>query len=180
MKHTLAVFGSAFNPPSLGHRSVLERLGQFDKVLLLPSYQHAWGKVMLDYNARCDLVGAFISDIGQSNLELSTLEQQIAIDDNAVTTFAVLEALQLQYPDSNITFVIGPDNFLSFQRFYNADEILKRWQVMACPETLPIRSTLIRNALVNKSDISHYTTPTVASMLINDNRFKFNDEQQGR
>ena len=56
MKQTLAVFGSAFNPPSLGHRSVLERLSQFDKVLLLPNYQHAWGKVMLDYDARCDLV----------------------------------------------------------------------------------------------------------------------------
>lgn len=174
MKQTLAVFGSAFNPPSLGHRSVLERLGQFDKVLLLPSYQHAWGKVMLDYEARCDLVRAFISDIGQSNLELSTLEQQIAIGDNAVTTFAVLEALQLKNPNSDITFVIGPDNFLSFQRFYKADDILKRWQVMACPETVPVRSTLIREALLNKSDISHYTTPTVNAMLVNDNRYQFN------
>ena len=175
MKQTLAVFGSAFNPPSLGHRSVLERLGQFDKVLLLPSYQHAWGKVMLDYNARCDLVRAFICDISQSNLELSTIEQQIAVDDNAVTTFAVLEALQLKYPDWNITFVIGPDNFLSFERFYKADEILKRWQVMACPETVPIRSTLIREALLNGNDISHYTTPTVNSMLVTDKRFRFNE-----
>ncbi|CEO40816.1 nicotinate-nicotinamide nucleotide adenylyltransferase [Photobacterium kishitanii] len=174
MKHTLAVFGSAFNPPSLGHRSVLERLGQFDKVLLLPSYQHAWGKVMLDYNARCDLVRAFICDIGQSNLELSTLEQEIAIGDNAVTTFAVLEALQLDYPDSDITFVIGPDNFLSFQRFYKAEDILKRWQVMACPETVPVRSTLIREALLNKTDISDYTTPTVNKMLVNDHRYQFN------
>ena len=173
MKHTLAVFGSAFNPPSLGHRSVLERLGQFDKVLLLPSYQHAWGKVMLDYNARCDLVRAFINDIGQSNLELSTLEQQIAIDDNAVTTFAVLNALQLEHPDSDITFVIGPDNFLSFERFYKAGEILKQWQVMACPETVPVRSTLIREALLNNNDISHYTTPTVNAMLVNDDRFQF-------
>ncbi|PSU26007.1 nicotinate-nicotinamide nucleotide adenylyltransferase [Photobacterium phosphoreum] len=173
MKHTLAVFGSAFNPPSLGHRSVLERLGQFDKVLLLPSYQHAWGKVMLDYSARCDLVRAFISDIGQSNLELSTLEQQIAIDDNAVTTFAVLNALQLDHPDSDITFVIGPDNFLSFDRFYKAGEILKQWQVMACPETVPVRSTLIREALLNNKDISHYTTPTVNAMLLNDTRFQF-------
>lgn len=174
MKQTLAVFGSAFNPPSLGHRSVLERLGQFDKVLLLPSYQHAWGKVMLDYSARCDLVRAFICDIGQSNLELSTLEQKIAIGDNAVTTFAVLEALQLDYPDSDITFVIGPDNFLSFQRFYKAEDILKRWQVMACPETVPVRSTLIREALLNKTDISDYTTPTVHKMLVNDHRYQFN------
>lgn len=173
MKQTLAVFGSAFNPPSLGHRSVLERLGQFDKVLLLPSYQHAWGKVMLDYEARCDLVRAFISDIGESNLELSTLEQQIAIDDNAVTTFSVLEALQLKYPKTDITFVVGPDNFLNFHRFYNAAQILKRWQIMACPETVPIRSTLIRKTLAEKGDISQYTTPTVKRMLMIDERFRF-------
>lgn len=173
MKQTLAVFGSAFNPPSLGHCSVLERLGQFDKVLLLPSYQHAWGKVMLDYEARCDLVRAFISDIGQANLELSTLEQKIAIGDNAVTTFAVLEALQLEHPDANITFVIGPDNFLKFNQFYNAEHILKRWQIMACPETVPVRSTLIREALASNNDISQYTTPTVKFMLMNDERFLF-------
>ena len=175
MKQTLAVFGSAFNPPSLGHRSVLERLNQFDKVLLLPSYQHAWGKVMLDYEARCDLVCAFIGDIGQLNLELSTLEQQIAIDDNAVTTFAVLEALQLRHPDTNITFVIGPDNFRNFHRFYKADYILKRWQIMACPETLPVRSTMIREALVHNDDITQYTTPTVTTMLMNDERFQFTE-----
>lgn len=175
MKQTLAVFGSAFNPPSIGHRSVLERLGQFDKVLLLPCYQHAWGKVMLDYEARCDLVRAFIDDIGQSNLELSTLEQQIAIDDNAVTTFAVLEALQLKYPETNITFVLGPDNFLSFHRFYKAEQILKRWQVMACPETVPVRSTIIREALANNHDITQYTTPTVKMMLMHDERFRFID-----
>ncbi|MCD9530420.1 nicotinate-nicotinamide nucleotide adenylyltransferase [Photobacterium carnosum] len=173
MKQTLAVFGSAFNPPSLGHRSVLERLSQFDKVLLLPSYQHAWGKVMLDYDARCDLVRAFISDIGQSNLELSTLEQQIAIGDNAVTTYSVLKNLQLKHPDTNITFVVGPDNFLNFHRFYKADEILKQWQIMACPETVPIRSTLIREALASNDDISQYTTPTVKLMLMNDERFLF-------
>ncbi|MEF1220429.1 nicotinate-nicotinamide nucleotide adenylyltransferase, partial [Photobacterium damselae] len=49
MKPQIAIFGSAFNPPTLGHLSVLERLSQFDKVLVLPSYAHAWGKVMLDY-----------------------------------------------------------------------------------------------------------------------------------
>ncbi len=45
---------------------------------------------------------------------------------------------------------------------------------MACPETVPVRSTLIREALLNKTDISDYTTPTVHKMLVNDHRYQFN------
>ncbi len=45
----IAIFGSAFNPPSLGHKSVIESLSHFDLVLLEPSIAHAWGKNMLDY-----------------------------------------------------------------------------------------------------------------------------------
>ncbi|KPA51681.1 nicotinic acid mononucleotide adenylyltransferase [Photobacterium leiognathi subsp. mandapamensis] len=173
MKQTLAVFGSAFNPPSLGHRSVLECLAHYDKVLLLPSYSHAWGKTMLDYSLRCQLVSAFINDIAQSNLELSTLEQEIAIDDEAITTFAALQELEKRYPEYQITFVVGPDNFLNFSKFYMSKEILSRWQVLACPETLPIRSTLIRDKLAKGENVSELTTPSVCKLLMTDGRFQF-------
>ena len=56
----IAVFGSAFNPPSLGHKSVIERLSHFDKVLLVPSLSHAWGKEMLPFDTRIDMVLTFI------------------------------------------------------------------------------------------------------------------------
>ncbi|MCQ1060212.1 nicotinate-nicotinamide nucleotide adenylyltransferase [Photobacterium sp. DNB23_23_1] len=165
MTASIAIFGSAFNPPSLGHKSVIERLTHFDKVILLPSYSHAWGKQMLDYDARCNLVEAFIEDLSQDNLELSTLERDMAIGDEAITTFAVLEALEGLYPRTHLTFVIGPDNFLNFGKFYKADEITQRWQVLACPETVKVRSTQIRECIVNSREISHLTTSSVAKML---------------
>ena len=56
----IAVFGSAFNPPSLGHKSVIDSLSHFDLVLLVPSISHAWGKQMLSYEIRCELIDAFI------------------------------------------------------------------------------------------------------------------------
>ncbi|MGF1682514.1 nicotinate-nicotinamide nucleotide adenylyltransferase [Photobacterium minamisatsumaniensis] len=165
MTTSIAVFGSAFNPPSLGHKSVIERLKHFDQVLLLPSFSHAWGKQMLDYNDRCALVSAFAADINQGNVILSRLEEEIATGDEAVTTFAVLEALEKKYPQANITFVIGPDNFISFGKFFKAEEILSRWQVLACPETVKVRSTDIRNNIKNLCAISHLTTEKVANML---------------
>lgn len=41
----IAVMGSAFNPPSLGHKDVVEQaLTQCDQVWLVPAFRHAWGK----------------------------------------------------------------------------------------------------------------------------------------
>jgi len=178
MTHSTAVFGSAFNPPSLGHKSVLERLSHFDQVLLLPSYAHAWGKVMLDYDARCELVEAFIDDLNQPNLLLSRLEEEMAVGDEPITTYAVLTELQKRMPDTELTFVVGPDNFLNFDKFYNSEQILSQWQVLACPETVKIRSTVIRDNIVKKRPISHLTTPKVARLLRTDERYFF-DKAEG-
>ena len=168
----IAVFGSAFNPPSLGHKSVIESLTHFDRVLLLPSIAHAWGKDMLDYTLRTQLVDAFISDLNMTNVARSEIEELLlAPAKEPVTTYAVLDALQARNPSAELTFVIGPDNLFNFDKFYNAKEVLSRWSVMACPETVAIRSTDIRNALKNGQSINHLTTPNVCAMLVENNYY---------
>jgi len=162
----IAVFGSAFNPPSLGHKSVIESLAHFDRVLLLPSIAHAWGKKMLDYTERCELVDAFIEDIDVTNVERSSIEESLYSPESSVTTFAVLEAIEAQYPDSELTFVVGPDNLFNFAKFYKADEIVKRWSILCCPEKVQVRSTDIRSGLEQKKDVSHLVTAKVFSKLL--------------
>ncbi|MEF1165332.1 nicotinate-nicotinamide nucleotide adenylyltransferase, partial [Vibrio parahaemolyticus] len=44
--------------------------------------------------------------------------------------------------------------------------------VMACPEKVKIRSTDIRNALIEGKDISTYTTPTVSELLLNEGLYR--------
>lgn len=161
----IAVFGSAFNPPSLGHKSVIESLSHFDQVLLLPSIAHAWGKQMLDYQTRCELVDLFITELDTTNVKRSTIEEQLHVPGESVTTYAVLEQLQQQSPESDFTFVMGPDNLLNFTKFYKSDQILSRWTVMSCPEKVKVRSTQIRQALVDRKSINSLTTPKVARKL---------------
>ncbi|BCN26474.1 MULTISPECIES: nicotinate-nicotinamide nucleotide adenylyltransferase [Vibrio] len=168
----IAVFGSAFNPPSLGHKSVIESLSHFDLVLLEPSIAHAWGKNMLDYPIRCKLVDAFITDLGLSNVQRSEQEQALYQPEQSVTTFALLEKIQEIYPQADITFVIGPDNFFNFAKFYKAQEITQRWTVMACPERVKVRSTDIREALVKGQDISTFTTPSVNEILVSEGLYQ--------
>ncbi|HIB77351.1 MAG TPA: hypothetical protein EYO58_06995 [Flavobacteriales bacterium] len=41
----IAVFGSAFNPPHLGHMDVVRQcLSHVDQVLIVPSARHPFGK----------------------------------------------------------------------------------------------------------------------------------------
>lgn len=162
--HKIAIFGSAFNPPSLGHLSVIKRLSHFDRILLVPSFAHAWGKQMADFDLRCEWVSDFIDDARCENLELYREEETLS-DDKGVTTWALLNHIQNQYPNSELTFVIGPDNFLKFGKFHRAEDILQRWNVLACPETVPVRSTEIRERLAKSQDISGLTTPTLANKL---------------
>nr|WP_086937930.1 nicotinate-nicotinamide nucleotide adenylyltransferase [Thaumasiovibrio occultus] len=165
MTKNIAVFGSAFNPPSLGHASVLKRLSMFDQVLLLPSAAHAWGKKMLPFDIRCQLVDAFITDLQLANLSLSTLEAELLQQSDSVTTFAVLTALQERDPEATFTFVLGPDNLLAFNKFYRSDDILQRWNIMACPQTVNIRSTMIRDAIAQQDAIDAWVTPGVAALI---------------
>lgn len=162
----IAIFGSAFNPPSFGHKGVIQSLNHFDKVLLVPSISHAWGKSMLDYSIRCQLVDMFISDIGQANVERSNIEESLYEPGTSVTTFAVLEALEKRYPEAELTFVVGPDNFFSFSKFYKAQDIVERWSILACPEKVKIRSTTIRYSLSQGLNVDHLTTLSVAQHLV--------------
>ncbi|MBU2897407.1 nicotinate-nicotinamide nucleotide adenylyltransferase [Vibrio hepatarius] len=166
----IAVFGSAFNPPSLGHKSVIDSLQHFDRILLVPSISHAWGKEMLEYAKRCHLVEAFIEDLLMVNVELSCIEEMLYQPEQSVTTYAVLNELQNQHPNDHITFIMGPDNLFNFSKFYQADEILNNWSVMACPEKIKVRSSDIRQSIAKKQDISTLTTPRVCQLL-NNNKF---------
>ncbi|CAM3880258.1 putative nicotinate-nucleotide adenylyltransferase [Vibrio aerogenes CECT 7868] len=161
----IAVFGSAFNPPTLGHKSVIESLSHFDRILLVPSIAHAWGKSMLPYPVRCQLVDAFIADIGHPAIIRSDIEAQLYQPEQHVTTYAVLKALQACYAEDELTFVIGPDNLLKFDRFYKAEEILRQFSLLACPEKVQIRSTAIREQIQQGKAVSHLTTPSVVSMI---------------
>ncbi|MCG7496460.1 nicotinate-nicotinamide nucleotide adenylyltransferase [Vibrio sp. Of7-15] len=168
----IAVFGSAFNPPSLGHKSVLQSLSHFDLVLIVPSIAHAWGKTMLNYEKRCEMVQLFINDVQLPNLELSTVEKDLFQPNESVTTYQVLKKTQENHPDADITFVLGPDNFVNFSKFFKAEHILSTWSVLACPEKIAIRSTDIRNALEQGAPISHLTTTSVARYLMENQLYR--------
>lgn len=166
----IAVFGSAFNPPTRGHldaiQSIFKQADDVSKVLLIPSFKHAFSKQMLSYDTRLQLLDAFVMDIADERVETLAIEHLLAEGDKPVYTYDVLEYLQSElYPDAQLQFVIGPDNRQSWHKFYKADEILTRWSLLHVPENTPIRSTAVRENIEHGRNISALVTPSVQSLI---------------
>lgn len=168
----LVYFGSAFNPPHVGHiRCMQWLLARPDVTLVLagPSKAHAFAKNMADFDARCTMTQDLLLHFGlPSNVQVSRIEQDLAKDDKPVYTYDVLVALQALYPDHRIVFGLGPDNVEQFSRFYRYQDILDQFELEECPTMGTVRSTDIRNAAQegSRAFIEQYTAPALTERVL--------------
>lgn len=162
----IAVMGSAFNPPTLGHADVIAQLDAVaDAIWLVPAFAHAWGKAMAPYAERCAMLAAFVADLHNPKLSMQAVEQYIA-SGGPVYSIDLLEYLERHKPaNSRLLLVLGPDNQAAFAQFHRAAEIQARWACFFAQERLAVRSTALRAALQAGEPIDGFTTPGVARYL---------------
>lgn len=163
-KTKVGIIGSAFNPPHLGHKDVIEQVYQdFDEILLVPSYRHAFGKNMVAYEQRLNMASLlaqsfhserYLSFSQSMSIVTSSIERDIGeSSQKPVYTFDVLEELENRYRSINtkaeLTFIIGPDNACheTWSKFYRAEEIIQRWNLRAVSERIPVHSSSIRELI---------------------------------
>jgi nicotinate-nucleotide adenylyltransferase len=166
----IAVFGSAFNPPTKGHEDAIHFLlssdQTFDCIFLIPSYRHAFDKKMLDYDTRKALLALFVKDINQNKVIAKPIEHELDAGDKPVYTYNLLSHLENELGSTHrLTFIIGPDNAANWSKFYMADEIKKRWGTFVVPERQAIRSTLVRNKIKHGMSIDELVSPSVAKYI---------------
>lgn len=168
----LVYFGSAFNPPHVGHVHCMEWLlarKNVDLVLAGPSKAHAFAKDMAAFDLRCQMTQDLLAYYKMpDNVQVSRIEQDLAQDNKPVYTYDVLVALQALHPDHRIVFGLGPDNVEQFHRFYRYKDILSEFELEECPTMGTVRSTDIRNAAKdgNAVFISQYTAPTLVGRVL--------------
>jgi len=188
----VGIIGSAFNPPHLGHKDIIEQVYQdFDEILLVPSYRHAFAKKMVPYKDRLYMA----SMLGQSfhaerfktftntaTIATSSIEREIGIKSKTpVYTYDVLNELELRYLNANIqpelTFIIGPDNATreTWSKFYKGDEILQRWKLRSVSERIPVHSSIIRELIADyhrpeflfETRLKNYLDSVIAKYIFN-------------
>lgn len=183
----IGVFGSAFNPPTLGHLDVLYQASEaFDLILLVPSASHAFAKRLQPFNDRVAMLRCFLTEVQSANcrFEICELEAELfkQSPDMPVYTFDLLEALEQQYKgQGQLSFIRGPDNVdpSIWQRFYKAEEIEQRWDLFNAQERLNVRSSYARELIAStKSDdnrnkaLSGLLLPSVRDYIIANNLYQ--------
>lgn len=188
----IAVIGSAFNPPHLGHKDIIEQIYQdFDEILLVPSFRHAFGKEMVPFQHRLYMASmlaqsfhseSFLSFKTNAAVITSSIERDIGSEtDQPVYTYDVLNELEARYLNagiqSELVFIVGPDNATraTWNKFYRGEEIIERWNLQPVSERIPVHSTLIRNLIAEyhrpdflfESRFKNYMDGIIANYIFN-------------
>ena len=122
----IGIFGGTFNPPHLGHiqaaRQAMEVLG-LTKILFIPNYTAPHKDLPQNSptpEQRMEMLALALK--GEPGLEVSDLELQ---REGISYTVDTLSALQKQYPEAELTLLVGTDMFLSFSHWKQWETILR-------------------------------------------------------
>lgn len=179
------IFGGTFNPPHIAHLALANYLceyGGLDEVWLVVSPQNPFKQhvELLDDRLRLQMVQAALE--GYPRLRASDVEFRLPRPSYMIHTLTELEA---SCPDREFTLVIGADNWLAFDRWQSADEILRRFPVVVYPRPgyeidpsglpagvrlvptplLEVSSTFIRRAIGEGKDVRYFLHPAVCRFI---------------
>ena len=169
----IAVFGSAFDPPTLGHLNVINQcLDAFDEVWLVPSYRHAFSKKMSAYFHRCEMTKLFCQYINKPSVKVVACEVDInPLNTTPVYSLDLLRYLKNQQPLHDYALIIGPDNHAAIDKFYQADVLKTEFSPFVAHDQTNIRSTKVRNAVKNGLCINEFVPGSIAQYINQHNLF---------
>lgn len=103
----VALFGGAFNPPTLGHKDIVEgvlKSGVVDEVWITPAFISMTGKSMVDFDERVKMCELTFKDV--NNAIVSSFEKEYKNQGS----LELLNALFADNTDIEFYFIIGLDN----------------------------------------------------------------------
>ncbi|MBR3726487.1 MAG: nicotinate-nucleotide adenylyltransferase [Prevotella sp.] len=156
----IGIYGGSFNPIHCGHialaRQILRKT-RLDQIWFMVSPQNPFKKgdaELWDDDFRLKLV----------RKALETEEKLVASDyefrlPRPSYTWDTLQSLSKDFPEHEFTLIIGADNWLTFDRWHRAEDILRSYRIVVYPRegspidkaTLPPSVTLVDTRLYRLS-----------------------------
>lgn len=134
-RRTVALFGGAFNPVTLGHigvaRFVLDTSRTFDEVWLMPCARHMYGKRMEDGRHRLEMCRLAARRDGR----IRVFEYEVERDFSGETYHLVKQLLDedLARGEHEFSLIIGQDNANSFPNWVNSAELERLIRFVVVP-----------------------------------------------
>ena len=184
----IGIFGGTFDPIHKGHTSLCKDLterGIVDKIIITVTYiTPLKERKITESNHRFNMAKLVESE----NFSVSDYE---IIQGGKSYTFNTLEHFSALYPEDDIYFILGADMFLDLPNWYNAEELMEKYRFIVIdrenslknmtkkPENYPynakaifadiktpdISSTVIREKLANKLDVSEFLDERVLNYI---------------
>lgn len=155
LTHHIGFFGGTFNPVHVGHVILADYIAQFtdlDEVWLSVSPLNPLKAGKIRPVADSDRENMLQLAIGQSSsLRISTLELSLPRPTYTIDTLREISRIN---PDCRFSLIIGSDNWLLFDQWYKAAEIVENFSPIIYPrpgyevraESIPAGVTLLGKA----------------------------------
>ena len=164
------IFGGAFDPPHLGHlaaAAVALAAGQLDRLLVVPTFAHPFGKQMASWPDRLAMTRLAFAPL--CRVEVSEIEAALP---RPSLTFGTVEALCTAHPDVRWFLVVGSDTLRERSSWHRFDDIVDRAELLvigrqghergAIDFAVPdVSSSAIRRALADGHDLHGWLDPAV-------------------
>jgi nicotinate-nucleotide adenylyltransferase len=126
----VAFYGGSFDPPHVGHllAAVYALALGFEKVVVVPVYEHAFGKRMAPFEARVALCHACFRGI--DGVEVSELEATL---ERPSYTVRALERLTAEHPDWELRTLVGSDVLAETHAWHEFDRVEKLAPLFVLP-----------------------------------------------
>lgn len=172
----IGIYSGSFNPVHIGHLALANYLCEFEGVdevwfLVTPHNPLKEQGELMDDELRLRLVQLAVE--GYPRFRASDFEFHLPRPSYSIHT---LEALRRSYPDTEFTLIIGSDNWLCFDRWFEAKRIVSEFGLLIYPrpgyevdeDMLPphvrivhapcieVSSTFVRQALRQGKDVRFF------------------------
>jgi nicotinate-nucleotide adenylyltransferase len=173
----LAIFGGSFDPPHLGHvllAAYALTMSDVERVLVVPVFQHAFGKSLSDFERRMEMCRLAFADFRR--VEVSPCERELGGESR---TLRLVEELAARYPKHRLRILIGADILAESSNWQGFDRICQRAPLLVvgrggyeqpcadprAPSLPEISSSAIREALARGADVSLWVPAKVRAYI---------------
>lgn len=161
-KNRIALFGTSADPPTIGHKKILEELSNIYSFVIAYASDNPKKKHKENIFFRNLLLKSLIKDINNPKIIFNQkISSQWAIES--------IEECKKIYPFSKVDFVIGSDLITEIFSWKNFDKIIHAVKLLIIKrEGYPIESKTLKMLKTNKVifEISSLNIPNISSSMV--------------
>jgi nicotinate (nicotinamide) nucleotide adenylyltransferase len=160
----VAIYGGAFDPPTYGHKYVVQYLldtGLAEKVYIIPCADHTFKKNLTNSNIRYQMCKAMFNDIPGGELCDIAIKEKLPSD-----TYTLMKRLQIYRPTDHLFFVVGSDNVKDMKDWINAEKLISNYPYTTIPRRAEYKSSSIIRAEIAQGVFDGFGTSNLVYDII--------------